>query len=173
MKTVEEVEKYADWCQSENVIPRFKGYFPFEVLLSQGRIAPMHTSIRMMESSLVDILYYVDENGLFEQFGKGNIKLKPKEVLVSEKYIDGWEPENMLPKAEKVLITGPTVIFQPNNFSMALKAFGHIPDWQIFSSREKVRQMINSLSEATQEELRKCDLMRRQAWQKSRDILLD
>ena len=98
MKTTKEIDEYVSWCLENSVVPRLKGYLPFEVLMSQGRIAPHYTTIRMMYTGSIDMGYYVNQNGLLEQVGIENPPaLEPKEVLSEEKHPDGWEPEGLRP----------------------------------------------------------------------------
>jgi len=99
LKTAQEVEEILEWCLGDSAVPSFKGYFPFQVLLDQGRIAAYYTSIRPMYSGWADIAYYVNQDGLLEQIGIENPPaLNPEEVLSEKNLPDGWEPEQLKPK---------------------------------------------------------------------------
>ncbi len=66
--------------------------------MSQGRISPYYTTIRMMYTGSIDMGYYVNQDGLLEQVGADNPSaLEPKEVLSEENHPDGWEPEGLRP----------------------------------------------------------------------------
>ena len=49
-----------------------------------------------MHTGLIDMVYYVNQNGLLEQVGIENPSaLEPEEVLSEKKHPDGWEPEGL------------------------------------------------------------------------------
>jgi len=98
LNTAKEVVDFLNSCLENGAVPNFKGYFPFKVLVDQGRVAPYYTTIRIMYTGIIDVCYYLNDDGLLEQIGLENPPaLDPKEVLSASKNPRGWEPEQLRP----------------------------------------------------------------------------
>lgn len=92
----EEIIPYLEECLEGGADPNLKGHEAFEYLFRCGVIDPWFTTIRVMYTGVIDLVYWADENGKLIRIGdEENKPLEPKEVLSIKKHPDGWDMENL------------------------------------------------------------------------------
>jgi len=99
MKTEKKVKEYLNWCREGKADPRFYGYLPFKILWKLDLLAPWYSNIRIMYTGLVDICYWVNDEGFLVQMGVEDAPaLDPKKILSKRLHPRGWEPISLKPQ---------------------------------------------------------------------------
>jgi hypothetical protein len=96
-----EPEDILKWSVQTGDPAEFKGHRVFKDLWEKGKVIPYHTVVKVIQKSVDDVYYFVNESGLLVGANdEGKKALNPKEVLSKEKSPDGWHIYKFLRERE-------------------------------------------------------------------------